>query len=312
MPMSPVHARLYSHPEDLPVLIEFLKTTRPAAWINEYPRVADLREAMGRSSIREKTSLWFTKQGKLEAFACVLDPYNNLVFELSPDMGLEIEHEIIHWALTCTIHSAENDFDTLDTSCRDDDLGRIALLERQGFMLMKENTLLLARSLDGTISKPQLPDGFTIRSIAGEDEVDQIVALHRAAFGTSNMTRVERLAIMRAPDYEPALDLVALTPDGRMAGYCTCSISAVENKLSSSMIGHTDPVAVHPEFRGCGLARALLLSGAQLLKERGMELAMLSTSSDNKAMQKTAEAAGFRVYSKRIWFSKAIPKNNNA
>ena len=78
------------------------------------------------------------------------------------------------------------------------------------------------------------------------------------------------------------------------------------------MIGHTDPVAVHPEFRRRGLARGLLLAGAQLLKERGMELAMLSTSSDNKAMQKAAEAAGFRVYSKRIWFSKAIPKNNDA
>jgi mycothiol synthase len=310
--MSPVHARPYLHPEDLPVLIEFLKTVRPTVWINEYPKVADLREAMGRPSIREKTGLWFTKQGKLEAFAYVLDPYNNLVFEFSPDMGLESEHEIVNWALTCAIHSVENDLDTLYTNCRDDDLGRIALLERQGFMLMKENTLLLARSLDAIISKPQLPDGFTIRSIAGENEVDQLVALHRAAFGTSNLTRVERLAIMRAPDYDPVLDLVVVTPDGRMAGYCTCSISTAENKLSGSMIGHTDPVAVHPEFRKRGLARALLLAGTQLLKERGMEMAMLNTSSENKAMQKTAEAAGFRVYSKRIWFSKVIPKNNDA
>jgi len=111
MPMSPVNTRLYSHPEDLPVLIEFLRTTRPAAWINEYPRVADLREAMGRPSIREKTGLWFTKQGKLEAFAYVLDPYNNLVFEFSPDMGLEIEQGIVNWALTCAIHSVENSID---------------------------------------------------------------------------------------------------------------------------------------------------------------------------------------------------------
>ena len=243
----------------------------------------------------------------------MLEPYNNLVFEIAPETEPEIENQLFDWGMKSAVHSSGPGVeDTLDTSCREDDLHRVAMLGRQGFRKLEQNTLQMALKLDQPITPVRLPEGFSIRSIKGEQEVDAIVALHRAAFKTSNMTREERLAIMRAPDYEPALDLVVLATDGRMAGYCTCSISTAENKLSGSMIGHTDPVAVHPEFRRRGLACALLSAGAQLLKERGMELAILSTSSDNKAMQKAAEAAGFQVYSKRIWFSKAIPKNNDA
>jgi mycothiol synthase len=301
--MSPISSRPYIHPEDLPALVDFLKTVRPAEWINEYPSLVDLQESMGRVSIREKTRLWVDEQGRLIAFAFVLEPYNNLAFELKPVAGHEIENELITWG----IKSADGSMDSLDTSCREDDLRRISLLERNGFIRREENTLRLARSLEEPIPPPLLPAGFTIRPITGEIEVDPIVALHRSVFGTSNMTREERLAIMRTPDYDPTLDLVVVAPGGHLAGYCTCSISPVENKLTGRKVGHTDPVAVHPEFQRRGLACALLLKSAQLLKERGMELAMLGTSSDNLPMQKAARAAGFRVYSKRIWFSKSIP-----
>jgi mycothiol synthase len=293
---------------DLPALIKFLKGVRPAAWINEYPGVVDLQEALGRTSIQEKTRLWINEQGEPEAFVFVLEPYNQLVFEVAPDVEPRIEDELIAWGIKCANRSMEDlAMNTLDTSCREDDLRRIKLLERHGFIRLEVNSLRLARRLDASIPAPQLPAGFSIRAIFGEEEVDQLVVLHRAAFKTSNMTREERLSIMRAPQYDPTLDLLVISPDGRFAAYCTCSISSAENKLDGVRVGHTDPVAVHPDFQRLGLARALLLKGAQLLKERGMELAMLGTSSENLAMQKTARAAGFRVYSKRIWFSKPIP-----
>jgi mycothiol synthase len=301
--MSPISSRPYFHPIDMPALVDFLKAVRPAEWISEYPSLVDLQESMGRASIREKTCLWVDEQGKLSAFAFVLEPYNNLAFEIKPDAGHDIENELITWA----IRSADGSMVSLDTSVREDDIRRISLLERQGFIRREENTLRLARSLEEAIPPSSLPEGFTIRSIAGESEVDPIVTLHRSAFKTSHMTREERLAIMRAPEYDPSLDLIVIAPDGNFAGYCTCTISSAENKLSSVKFGHTDPVAVHPDFQGLGLARALLLQGMQLLKQHGMELAMLGTSSDNLPMQKAAQAAGFRVYSKRIWFSKSIP-----
>jgi len=306
--MSTFTSRLYSHPYDLPAMIELLNVVRSVEWSNEYPSSVDLQEAMARPSIREKTRLWINDLGHLEAFAFILEPYNNLLFEVAPEAEPEIENQLIDWGMKSAVHSnGPGVEDTLDTSCREDDLHRVALLGRQGFRQLEQNTLQMALKLDQPIAPVQLPEGFSIRSIKGEQEVDAIVVLHRAAFGTTHMTREERLAIMRAPEYDPALDLIVIASDNRFAAYCTCSILTAENKRSGGMIGHTDPVAVHPDFQRQGLARALLLKGAQLLKDRGMDMAMLSTSSDNHAMQRAAESAGFRVYSKRIWFSKTIP-----
>jgi mycothiol synthase len=307
--MPSISARPYSHPQDLPAVIALLKAVRPVAWINEYPGLVDLQEAMDRPSIRETMCLWVNDRNDLIGFAFVLEPYNNIHFETRSEFEQEIEEDVVAWGMACAQRSHTNETpDTLDASCREDDLRRITILERQGFIRQEMNTLRLSRNLNDPIPTPRLPEGFLIRSIEGENEVDLIVALHRAAFGTSNMTREERLSIMRALEYDPTLDLLVIAHNGRFAAYCTCSISSVENKMSGLKVGHTDPVATHPDFQRRGLASALLLRGAQLLKERGMELAILGTSGDNLAMQKAAQAAGFQVYSKRIWFSKMLPQ----
>lgn len=133
-----------------------------------------------------------------------------------------------------------------------------------------------------------------------------MAALHRAAFGSEHMTVEERLAMMRVPEYDPTLDLLAIAEDGRMAATCMCSISREENKRSGRNEGYTDPVATHPDFQQRGLAKALLLTGMHKLKERGMERAVLGTSSENTAMQRAAQAAGFRIQSTKLWFAKAV------
>jgi mycothiol synthase len=70
--------------------------------------------------------------------------------------------------------------------------------------------------------------------------------------------------------------------------------------------GWADPVRTHPKYQRRGLAKALMLSGLRLLKERGMDAALLGTSSKNIPMQRLAEAAGFQVASKTLWFRKTI------
>jgi ribosomal protein S18 acetylase RimI-like enzyme len=124
--------------------------------------------------------------------------------------------------------------------------------------------------------------------------------MHRAAFGTNYMTTENRLIIMGTSGYDPSLDLVVTAPDGSIAANCICSVDPQEK------IGFTDPVAAHPRFQGIGLVRALLLTGCQLLKERGMSSARLGTSGSNTRMQRTAESVGFKVEYKTIWFKKDV------
>ena len=67
-----------------------------------------------------------------------------------------------------------------------------------------------------------------------------------------------------------------------------------------------------PDFQQQGLARALLLTGFHKLKQRGIDTAVLGTSSENIAMQRTAQAVGFRVQFTKLWFTKSVPQNEVA
>lgn len=303
--------RTYSGASDLQPMLDLLVAARPACRIAAYPGIVDLREILALSEVQANTRLWLGANDQVAAFALV-DQYNNLCFEIDQlAANSEIEAEIVAWGEKCIRRAvqASDESWTLDASCRDDDSERIALLERNGFVRQEGCSLHMARSLDAPIPTPQVPTGFSIRPVAGEHEARELVALHRAAFDSENMTVEERLAMMRALEYDQELDLLAVAPDARLAAYCMCSISQEENKRSGRNEGHTDPVATHPDFQRRGLARALLLTGLHKLKQRGIELAVLGTSSDNVAMQRVALAVGFCVESTTLWFAKPVSKN---
>jgi ribosomal protein S18 acetylase RimI-like enzyme len=107
---------------------------------------------------------------------------------------------------------------------------------------------------------------------------------------------------MDAPGYLPELDLVAVAPDGELAAFCMCQIFMGDSEKE----GWTDPVGTHPAHRRRGLAAALISAGMGLLRERGVETALLGTSSVNIAMQRLAEELGFRKVANTLWFSKSI------
>ena len=306
--MNTFTSRLYADEIDLARLIEFLSVARPADRVSDYPSATDLREMLCQPELQANTRLWFDQQNRLIAFALV-DAYNNFLFDYPPHANsLELEEAIMQWGVTCVPHASRENAEevTLDAVCREDDVERYAWLLRHGFQPQAMRTLRFVRLLADPLLDPQLPTGFSIRSVAGLAEVDALVALHRAAFGTDRMTVEERRAMMSVPDYDPKLDLVAVAPAGRLAGFCVCSIPVEENAVTGRNEGYTDPIGVHPDFQQKGLARALLMTGLQLLRERGVEYAVLGTSSENTAMQAAAHAAGFQVESSKVWWAKPV------
>lgn len=305
-------SRPYTDDTDLQAMVDLLYTARPATRLNDYPGEIDLREMLAVERQQQHTRLWSLPDGVLAAFALV-DAFNNLWFEMAVNDD-QLADQIIRWGIDdlCANVSEPDDTLTLDTNCGDDNVERLALLKRHGFVEQPVLTLHMTRSLAEPIPESQFPAGFTVRHIAGEHEAEQVTALHQAAFGTDNLTLEDRLAIMRTPDYDPTLDLIVIAPTGEFAGYCTCQINAAENARTGQLVGYTDPVAVHPAYQGRGLARALLLSGCRLLKQRGMIIAALGTSSENIAMQRAAESAGYRVKSSKVWLTKAILSSTHA
>ena len=279
---------------------------RIRAFLKQLPyqhRLVDFEERMQIRRVRVDTRIW-EQAGEVIALAYV-DAFNNLWFEIRPDhVSTELEQSIMEWGLACiskcNIETGASY--TLDFSCDASDSERMEFAERFKFKREDIRTLSYFRSLDGVLENFPIPQGFSIRPATGEGEVDSLVALHRAAFGTDNMTVEERLAIMRAPGYIPELDLVAVTPDGELCAFCICELDA--DDLS---VGNTDPVGTHPLYQRMGLGRAILAEGLRALRSRGVQVARLGTSSENKAMQKLAEQMGFACVAERLWFSKIVP-----
>jgi mycothiol synthase len=311
--MTAFTSRPYAGAADLQAMIDLLIAARPPERITDYPSIVDLQELLGGSAIQANTCLWEDAAGRLIGFAILYVTYNKLLFEVAPWVtGGDVEAQMIAWGMERMQQAGHGRGEpiTLEASCHEDNTERFALLERHGFVAQETRTLHMIRPFDDNepIPEPQVPEGFVIRHVAGEHEVEPLVALHRAAFGTENATVEGRLSWMCAPEYDAELDLVAVAPDGTFAAYCMCSISAEENVFTGRNEGYTDPVATHPAFQRRGLARALLLTGFQLLRQRGVDAAVLGTSSENTAMQQAAKSVGFRVQSTTIFFTKQAPE----
>ena len=306
--MSQLRARAFADESDLRAMYALIENARPRAWQRDYPNANDLRELLAAALVQHNTRVWHNANGTLVAYA-LIDESNNLCFDVLPAArSPELDAEIFAWGVHCLQQRAQNDNEsvTLDATCRVENAERIAWLERFGFARQAVETIHMERALHEPIDAPTLPQGFSIRSVAGEHEAEALAELHRAAFGTDYMTTEKRLQWMRAPHYDAALDLVAVAPNGELAAYCFGSIDANENARAQRAVGWLDPLGTHPRYQGRGLARALLCYGLNLLRARGMDYAALGTSSENAAMQRAAFAAGFFVESKRAWFSKSI------
>ncbi len=247
--------------------------------------------------------LW-KQSDRLVGFAYV-DDFNNLWFENDPGFELldQLESEIVEWGTVCARkRNAEvGRAETLDSTCDARDTLRISALERHGFAQQEVRSLRYARPLAEPIREYSLPAGFSIRPVRGEGEVEALVALHRTAFGTTNMSAEQRLAMMRTPRYLRQLDLVAVAPGEELAAFCVGGF--VDAALK---IGHTDPIGTHPRYQRLGLAKATVTAALQKLKALGAQSAQLGTSSENIAMRELAGKLGFSVISEKVWFSKAL------
>ena len=302
-----LNSRPYTGPSDLQAMIDLTQALRASGQMVYLAAIMLKVGAYG--FLRFSMPIAPDASHELAGFVYV-SQYQNLVdvFDTS-QFTPSIETEMMCWAATAVQLRSQEKGErlTLDASVREDDLPRLAFLERNGFKPHPEASILMARPLDLPIPEPVLPAGFSIRPMGGEAEIEAYVALHRAAFGTENMTVAHRRAIMSTPSYIPALDLVAAAPNGELAAFCVCQIFPDDKSRGGGhKEGWTDPVGTHPAYQRLGLAKALILSGMHLLKGRGLDTALLGTNSENNAMQHTAKAVGFRIVSNTLWYSKPV------
>ena len=169
------------------------------------------------------------------------------------------------------------------------------MLERAGFT-DDRHFYRMTRDLSQPIPEPAIPDGYTVKALQ-DSEVEAWVDLLDVAFAEHydqpRLRPDERRKAMEQPDYRAHSDLVAVAPDGAFAGMGWALVEALDNGTHRGWIRD---IAVHPDHRGKGLARALLLMDLQLLRDEGLATASLGVDVGNETgALRLYEQCGFTV-----------------
>ena len=182
----------------------------------------------------------------------------------------------------------------------EDDTAQIALLERLGFS-RSENLINFSQDIRGTLSAPALPDGFTVLGRIRPEDAERRALAHKDAFQPdSKMTPDYYRAFMKAPGYDPELDIAIAAADGTIVAFAMSWIDA-GNRLSVF-----EPVGTRYEFHRRGLGKAALLEGLRRLQLRGVETALVSCDADSPGNVIFYQSVGFRICNRVLAFRKVL------
>jgi GNAT superfamily N-acetyltransferase len=150
------------------------------------------------------------------------------------------------------------------------DLQRQEILARRGFAhYASADEHQWRRNLGVTIPDNPVREGYTIRPLGDESELPSRSWASWRAFhpdepdGNYDHDWSWYQNIQSAPLYRSDLDLVAISPNGEVAGFTTIWYDDVTH------CGYFEPVGTMPEHQRCGLARSLLCEGMRRLKRSG-------------------------------------------
>jgi mycothiol synthase len=108
------------------------------------------------------------------------------------------------------------------------------------------------------------------------------------------------------PENNPRFWQVAWEGD-QLAGMVLARIDAKEDGKQSGKHGYTEHIFVRPQWRGRGLASALIARSLQVLKEQGVTEAELGVDAENEsAAFRLYERLGYKNLSVDTWFRKAM------
>ena len=184
------------------------------------------------------------------------------------------------------------------------------LRESLFFLEYFQHELDLVRGLDDIPEIP-LPAGFEIRPVVpGHYEAIRLANIDAWKdswdFSEAEWDEEHFEMFKRRSWFQPDLWVVAWKGD-MLAGMVLNYIVDDENRQLGVKRGHNEFVYVREQFRGLGLARALLSRSLKVVKDRGMDEAILSAEIENPHdALKLYEGMGFRIVNHFTWYHKPI------
>lgn len=159
----------------------------------------------------------------------------------------------------------------LEVWARRDDALRRELLARHGYAPGAWPEYGRQRSLDLPIPAAPPPEGYTVRSLGGPEELPaRSWASWRGFHPNEPDDKYDGWTwyrhIQSAPLYRRDLDMVAVTTTGEIAAFCTLWYDDV------TRTGYFEPVATVPEHQRRGLGKAVMCEAMRRAREMGAAL----------------------------------------
>lgn len=179
--------------------------------------------------------------------------------------------------------------------------------ERNGFDL-ERIYFRMRNDRDTPFADIALPDGFEIRPLRRDAEVEAWVAAFNESFASHHDAPTysveQKRQRMADTSYMPDTDLVLVTPEGEIAGL---SLNTKEVLDSGEEHAWVRSIGMRPAWRGTGLGRALLKASLNALLDCGFTTVRLSVDSDNATSAlRLYKGTGFEIEFRRMVYLKQI------
>lgn len=122
--------------------------------------------------------------------------------------------------------------------------------------------------------------------LAGESDLNALVALEHLCFATDRLSRRSFRRWLQAPNST----LFVAESGETLAGYGLFLF------LRGTILARLYSIAVHPDWRGAGIARLLIAAGEEAAEERGRLFLRLEVSVDNHAAIRLYESLGYQPF----------------
>ena len=148
----------------------------------------------------------------------------------------------------------------------------------------------------------ELPPGFLVRAVTGLEDVNRLVDVHSASFGSQWTEELYR-NVMESPGYAPEREIVIVAPSGDFAAFAVMWFDTMNGT------GLFEPVGTHRDYRRLGLARAILAAGMQRMRRAGLHTAMVMYANANESSGPLYRSVGFEPTWTIDDYSKPIDPN---
>ncbi|MCY4009514.1 MAG: GNAT family N-acetyltransferase [Anaerolineaceae bacterium] len=301
--MNPISHRPYQGEADLFAMKRILSELLSAG-LGSYHRgdldwwlIPEIGGAIG-----EQTELWFRGE-ELLAFVIYMEERADYDVIAAPAWrGSALERDLMLWAdAHLSAAARRHQQKKVCAYCSADHPFQRDILSELGYE-EGQDVILYAQDLpEQALPAVPLPVGFRWLPPMRLEWVAARAAAHADAFHPSKMTPAAYRRLLRsAPDYDEALDVVAVAPDGQHAAF---ALAWVDEAIG---IGLFEPVGTRRAYQRRGLGHAVLREGLRRLQARGMRRVMVGCEADNEGNQAFYEGAGFREQTRILAYRRKL------